>query len=108
MSLNPFIIECHEVMKQMSRECCRVPSLEHHYRVTQYSEALLLRRPRVYMTVAELCQCHHLLVQQRSTVAPDPTDPIHEVFDDLREVPTPASLLGCKLFLAILLDSVFL
>lgn len=96
MQLNPFIIECHEAMKEICRECCRVENLEKHYHVSQYSEAVLLRRPRVYMTVAELCECHQMLVKLRHTVAPDSTDPIHEVLEDLKEVPTPATLLGCE------------
>lgn len=49
--LNPFIIECHERMKELFRKCCRGPTLEEYFAVDEYTEATLLNHPHIYITV---------------------------------------------------------
>ena len=98
MILNAFIIECHEEMKRFCRNCCAVEDLEEHFNVTKYSEAALIEKPRIYITLEEICEFHKLLLEQRQQIAPDSLDPIHEILDDLGGSPSLATLLGCKIF----------
>lgn len=95
MCLNPFIIECHEEMKRLCRNCCLVEDLEEHFNVTKYSEAALIEKPRLYISVAEICKCHKLLLEERQLIAPDSLDPIHEILDDLGNSNSLALLCGC-------------
>lgn len=95
MVLNSFIIECHEEMKRFYRNICAVEDLEDHFKVTKYSEAALIEKPRIYITLEEICECHKLLLEERQRVAPDSLDPIHEILDDLGGSPSLATLLGC-------------
>lgn len=95
MRLNPFIIECHEEMKRFCKRCCTVEDLEQHFNVTKYTEATLIEKPRIYITLEEICECHKLLLEGRHHVATDPMDPIHEILDDLGGPPSVAVLRGC-------------
>lgn len=49
--LNPFIVECHEKMKELFRRCCRGPTLEEYFSVDEYTEATMLHHPHIYITV---------------------------------------------------------
>ncbi|GBP92748.1 Ras GTPase-activating-like protein IQGAP2 [Eumeta japonica] len=85
---NPFIVECHERMKEMFRKCCRGPTLEEYFCVDEYTEATLFDRPHIYITVQEIVDTHALLVEYQDVIAPDPRDRINELLDDLGEVPS--------------------
>ncbi|CAK1602079.1 unnamed protein product [Parnassius mnemosyne] len=90
--LNPFIVECHEKMKELFRRCCRGPTLEEYFAVDEYTEATLLHHPHIYITVQEIVDTHALLVEYQDILAPDPNDRLNELLDDLEEVPTVAQL----------------
>ncbi|XP_072942968.1 ras GTPase-activating-like protein IQGAP1 [Epargyreus clarus] len=90
--LNPFIVECHEKMKELFRRCCRGPTLEEYFAVDEYTEATLLHHPHIYITVQEIVDTHALLVEHQDIIAPDPNDRLNELLDDLGEVPSVAKL----------------
>ncbi|RVE48526.1 hypothetical protein evm_006837 [Chilo suppressalis] len=90
--LNPFIVECHEKMKDLFRRCCRGPTLEEYFAVDEYTEATLLNHPHIYITVREIVDTHALLVEYQDIIAPDHRDRLNELLDDLGEVPSVAQL----------------
>ncbi|KAL0901487.1 hypothetical protein ABMA27_006732 [Loxostege sticticalis] len=90
--LNPFIVECHEKMKDLFRRCCRGPTLEEYFAVDEYTEATLLHHPHIYITVQEIVDTHALLVEYQDIIAPDPRDRLNELLDDLGDVPSVAEL----------------
>ncbi|XP_059051114.1 ras GTPase-activating-like protein IQGAP1 isoform X2 [Achroia grisella] len=90
--LNPFIIECHEKMKELFRKCCRGPTLEEYFAVDEYTEATLLHHPHIYITVQEIVDTHALVVEYLDIIAPNPNDRLNELLDDLGEVPSVAQL----------------
>lgn len=49
--LNPFIIECHEKFKNFFQQCCSVEEPEEVYNVNQYSEATLIIKPTIYISL---------------------------------------------------------
>ncbi|XP_052757623.1 ras GTPase-activating-like protein IQGAP1 isoform X2 [Galleria mellonella] len=90
--LNPFIVECHEKMKELFKKCCRGPTLEEYFAVDEYTEATLLHHPHIYITVQEIVDTHALLEEYQHIIAPNPDDRLNELLDDLGEVPTVAQL----------------
>lgn len=94
MCLNPFIIECHQEMKKFCQSCCDIENLEEHYNVTKYSEVAQIEKPRIYITLEEIRECHRLLLEVRQEIAPDPMDVVHEILDDLGPPPSLAVLVG--------------
>ncbi|KAJ8736290.1 hypothetical protein PYW08_006946 [Mythimna loreyi] len=90
--LNPFIVECHEKMKELFRRCCRGPTLEEYFAVDEYTEATLLHHPHIYITVQEIVDTHALLIEYQDIIAPDPRDRLNELLDDLGDVPSVAQL----------------
>ncbi|XP_063995334.1 ras GTPase-activating-like protein IQGAP1 [Diachasmimorpha longicaudata] len=94
MCLNPFIIECHEKFKTFFRSCCQIPALDEHFSIHEYTEATLIHKPEIYISVQEICDTHRLVLEYQYEIAPDPMDPLHELLDDLESTPTVASLMG--------------
>ncbi|XP_047098863.1 ras GTPase-activating-like protein IQGAP1 [Schistocerca piceifrons] len=94
MCLNSFIIECHEKFKNFFRHCCQVEELEDHFNVHRYTEATLIARPVINISLQEMCDTHELLVKYLSQIAPDPMDPLCELLEEMGPVPSPESLIG--------------
>ncbi|XP_015599510.1 ras GTPase-activating-like protein IQGAP1 [Cephus cinctus] len=92
--LNPFIIECHEKFKKFFRYCCQVEELDDHFRIHEYTEATLIHKPEIYISLQEICDTHSLVLEYQYQIAPDPLDTLHELLDDLGTTPSVASLLG--------------
>ncbi|CAF4793193.1 unnamed protein product [Pieris macdunnoughi] len=90
--LNPFIVDCHEKMKELFRRCCRGPTLEEYFAVDEYTEATLIHQPHIYITVQEIVDTHALLIEYQDVIAPDPDDRLNILLDDLGEVPSVAHL----------------
>ena len=81
--LNQQLILWHESLRQFFNNCCRVPEPGAVFAVTQYSEAALIHRPQIHITLQELYETHCLVLENRSVLAPDASDPLHAVLDDL-------------------------
>ncbi|XP_029050274.2 ras GTPase-activating-like protein IQGAP1 [Osmia bicornis bicornis] len=92
--LNPFIIEYHEKFKKFFRYCCQIEDLEEHFCIHEYTEATLIHKPEIYISLQEICDTHCLMLEYQDQIAPDPMDPLHDLLDDLSPAPTVASLLG--------------
>ncbi|XP_011877026.1 PREDICTED: ras GTPase-activating-like protein IQGAP1 [Vollenhovia emeryi] len=92
--LNQFIIACHERFKDFFRYCCQVEDLEEHFDIHEYTEATLIQNPEICISLQEVCEMHALLLNYEDQIAPDPSDPLHDLLDELGPAPTVASLLG--------------
>ncbi|XP_076668779.1 ras GTPase-activating-like protein IQGAP1 isoform X2 [Andrena cerasifolii] len=92
--LNPFIIECHEKFKNFFRYCCHIEDLEEHFSIHEYTEATLIHKPEIYISLQEICDTHCLMLEYQDSIAPDPMDSLHDLLDDLGPAPSVASLLG--------------
>lgn len=96
MCLNSFIISCHEEMKLFCKKCFTIEDLEEHFNITKYTEAALIEKPKIYITLEEIVECHRFLYEKREHISTDPFDPIQEVLDTLGEPPSVADLVGCR------------
>ena len=93
MCLNPFIIECHEKFKMFFSQCISVPEPEDQFNIDQYTEAVLMAKPTIYISLSELCDSHQLVLDHREVVAPLSSDPLHSILNTLGP-PSLCSLLG--------------
>ncbi|XP_058555999.1 ras GTPase-activating-like protein IQGAP3 isoform X1 [Neofelis nebulosa] len=73
---------------------CRVPEPEERFAMDEYSDMVAVAKPVVYITVGELVNTHRLLLEHQDSVAPDRCDPLHELLEDLGELPTIPDLIG--------------
>ena len=93
MCLNPFIIECHDKFKQFFTACISVPEPEVQFNIDKYTEAVLIAKPTIYISLSELCDTHQLLLDHQEVVAPLSADPLHSLLISLGP-PSLCSLLG--------------
>lgn len=49
--LNQFIIDCHEKFKNFFRHCCQVEELEEHFNIHEYTEATLIEKPEICISL---------------------------------------------------------
>ncbi|OWF47735.1 ras GTPase-activating-like protein IQGAP1 isoform X2 [Mizuhopecten yessoensis] len=96
-SMNSYIREAHEKFKHYCMMACDVEELEPKFNVDQYSDIVTITKPVIYISVSEICDTHQMLVLHQDEIAPDSNDPLHELLEDLGEVPTVAELLGVDL-----------
>ncbi|KAH0952189.1 hypothetical protein HN011_000264 [Eciton burchellii] len=92
--LNQFIIVCHEKFKNFFRYCCQVEDLEEHFDIHEFSEATLIQSPEICISPQEICEMHALMLMYQDRIAPNSSDPLHDLLEDLGPAPTVASLLG--------------
>ena len=69
----------------------------------QFTEATLIAKPIIYISLQELYDTHVLLLEHLSSIAPNKRDPLRELLEDLGDSPSICSLLG-KVSLDFLLD----
>ncbi|CAB4062325.1 unnamed protein product [Lepeophtheirus salmonis] len=68
---------------------------EEEFNMDQYYEATLIAKPVIFISLQEIVDTHQLLLDFQDTVAPDTSDPLHELLDDLGDGgPSLCSLLG--------------
>lgn len=71
---------------------------EKHFNIDQYTDATLVVKPQIYISIDDIINTHSKLLEYKTKIAPDTTDAIHELLDDLGEkAPTVEELLGGEL-----------
>lgn len=92
--LNSYIMDAHVRFKKYFLEICDVEEPEVYFNMDQYTDVTRITKPIIYISIAEIVDTHRLLLEHKDTIAPDPADPLHELLDDLGEVPDIESLIG--------------
>ncbi|XP_056672219.1 ras GTPase-activating-like protein IQGAP3 [Monodelphis domestica] len=95
--LNAYVEETHLKFRKFICKACRVPEPEERFAMDEYSDMVALAKPVVYITVGELVNTHKLLLEHQDSIAPDHRDPLHELLEDLGELPTVPALIGQNL-----------
>lgn len=81
--------------RQYFRKACDVADPEVHFNIDQYMDATLAVKPQIYISVKDLLSTHSKLLEHEAKIAPESTDVIHELLQDLGEkAPTIEELLG--------------
>ncbi|XP_063480936.1 ras GTPase-activating-like protein IQGAP3 isoform X4 [Symphalangus syndactylus] len=92
--LNDYLEETHLKFRKFIHRACQVPEPEERFAVDEYSDMVAVAKPVVYITVGELVNTHRLLLEHQDCIAPDHQDPLHELLEDLGELPTIPDLIG--------------
>ncbi|XP_038071617.1 ras GTPase-activating-like protein IQGAP1 isoform X2 [Patiria miniata] len=93
-SLNAFVHEAFGRFKDFLLKVCDVPEPEERFNIDEYSDFVNPSKPIVYMSVKEIIDTHALLLEHIEPLAPEPNDPLHDLLEDLGEVPSPEDILG--------------
>ncbi|XP_021105110.1 ras GTPase-activating-like protein IQGAP3 isoform X2 [Heterocephalus glaber] len=92
--LNGFLEETHLKFRKFICRACQVPEPEERFAVDEYSDTVAVAKPMVYITVGELINTHRLLLEHQDWIAPYHQDPLHQLLEDLGELPTVSDLIG--------------
>ncbi|XP_058516423.1 ras GTPase-activating-like protein IQGAP3 [Ochotona princeps] len=92
--LNDYLEETHHKFRKFVCRACQVPEPEERFAMDEYSDMVAVAKPVVYITVGELVNTHRLLLEHQDWIAPDHRDPLHELLEDLGELPTVSDLIG--------------
>ncbi|XP_035273693.1 ras GTPase-activating-like protein IQGAP1 [Anguilla anguilla] len=92
--INEYLSSSYQKFRRFLLAACDVPSLEEKFNVDQYSDLVTVSKPIIYISIGEIINTHTLLLDHQDAIAPEHNDPIHELLEDLGEVPTIESLIG--------------
>ncbi|NXU13947.1 IQGA3 protein, partial [Pardalotus punctatus] len=92
--MNQYLEDTHNKFRRFISAACCVPEPEERFNMDEYSEMVAVAKPVIYITVGELINTHKLLLEHQDSIAPHHSDPLHELLEDLDELPTVQSLLG--------------
>uniref|UniRef100_A0A8P0PN26 IQ motif containing GTPase activating protein 3 n=1 Tax=Canis lupus familiaris TaxID=9615 RepID=A0A8P0PN26_CANLF len=92
-ALNDYLEETHLKFRRFVCRACQVPEPEERFAMDEYSDMVAVAKPVVYITFGELVNTHRLLLEHQDWIAPDHCDPLHELLEDLGELPTVPDLI---------------
>ncbi|XP_008568753.1 PREDICTED: ras GTPase-activating-like protein IQGAP3 [Galeopterus variegatus] len=92
--LNDYLEETHLKFRKFICRVCQVPEPEERFAMDEYSDMVAVAKPMVYITVGELVNTHKLLLEHQDWIAPNHHDPLHELLEELGELPTIPDLIG--------------
>uniref|UniRef100_A0A8C5UIC3 IQ motif containing GTPase activating protein 1 n=1 Tax=Malurus cyaneus samueli TaxID=2593467 RepID=A0A8C5UIC3_9PASS len=93
--INEYLLQSYQKFRRFFQAACEVPELQDKFNIDEYSDLVTLTKPVIYISIGEIINTHTLLLDHQDAIAPEHNDPIHELLDDLGEVPTIESLIGC-------------
>uniref|UniRef100_A0A3Q2Y2T8 IQ motif containing GTPase activating protein 2 n=1 Tax=Hippocampus comes TaxID=109280 RepID=A0A3Q2Y2T8_HIPCM len=90
--MNNFISQTYE--KVFFQSACDVPEPEEKFNIDEYSDMVTLSKPIIYISIEEIINTHSLLLEHLEAISPDLNDLLHELLQDLGDVPDVEALLG--------------
>ncbi|NXD65361.1 IQGA1 protein, partial [Eolophus roseicapillus] len=92
--INEYLLQSYQKFRRFFQSACEVPELQDKFNIDEYSDLVTLTKPVIYISIGEIINTHTLLLDHQDAIAPEHNDPVHELLDDLGEVPTIESLIG--------------
>ncbi|NXI47825.1 IQGA1 protein, partial [Galbula dea] len=92
--INEYLLQSYQKFRRFFQAASEVPELQDKFNIDEYSDLVTLTKPVIYISIGEIINTHTLLLDHQDAIAPEHNDPIHELLDDLGEVPTIESLIG--------------
>ncbi|MBN3322721.1 IQGA1 protein, partial [Atractosteus spatula] len=93
-SMNNYISQTYQKFRVFFQAACDVPEPEEKFNVDEYSDMVTLSKPVIYISIDEVINTHSLVLEHKDAIAPDHSDLLHELLEDLGDVPDVESLLG--------------
>ncbi|XP_019722591.1 ras GTPase-activating-like protein IQGAP2 isoform X1 [Hippocampus comes] len=92
--MNNFISQTYEKFRVFFQSACDVPEPEEKFNIDEYSDMVTLSKPIIYISIEEIINTHSLLLEHLEAISPDLNDLLHELLQDLGDVPDVEALLG--------------
>ncbi|XP_076015996.1 ras GTPase-activating-like protein IQGAP2 [Genypterus blacodes] len=92
--MNNYISETYEKFRLFFQSACDVTELEEKFNIDEYSDMVTLSKPIIYISIEEIINTHSLLLEHLEAISPDHNDLLHELLQDLGDVPDIEALLG--------------
>ncbi|KAF7661071.1 hypothetical protein LDENG_00268810 [Lucifuga dentata] len=92
--MNNYITQSYEKFRAFFQAACDVPEPEEKFNVDEYSDMVTLSKPIIYISIEEIINTHSLLLEHLEAISPDHNDLLHELLQDLGDVPDVEELLG--------------
>ncbi|XP_069034270.1 ras GTPase-activating-like protein IQGAP2 isoform X2 [Embiotoca jacksoni] len=92
--MNTYISQTYEKFRLFFQSACDVPEPEEKFNIDEYSDMVTLSKPIIYISIEEIINTHSLLLEHLEAISPDHNDLLHELLQDLGEVPDVEALLG--------------
>uniref|UniRef100_A0A7N8WKM3 IQ motif containing GTPase activating protein 2 n=1 Tax=Mastacembelus armatus TaxID=205130 RepID=A0A7N8WKM3_9TELE len=92
--MNNYISQTYEKFRVFFHSACDVPEPEEKFNIDEYSDMVTLSKPIIYISIEEIINTHSLLLEHLEAISPDPNDLLHELLQDLGDVPDVEALLG--------------
>ncbi|XP_061906886.1 ras GTPase-activating-like protein IQGAP2 [Entelurus aequoreus] len=92
--MNNFISQTYEKFRVFFQAACDVPEPEEKFNIDEYSDMVTLSKPIIYISIEEIINTHSLLLEHLEAISPDHNDLLHELLQDLGDVPDVETLLG--------------
>ncbi|XP_055017385.1 ras GTPase-activating-like protein IQGAP2 [Boleophthalmus pectinirostris] len=92
--MNNYISQTYEKFRAFFQAACDVPEPEEKFNIDEYTDMVTLSKPIIYISIEEVINTHSLLLEHLEALSPDKNDLLHELLQDLGEVPDVEALLG--------------
>uniref|UniRef100_A0A4W6G8M7 IQ motif containing GTPase activating protein 2 n=1 Tax=Lates calcarifer TaxID=8187 RepID=A0A4W6G8M7_LATCA len=92
--MNNYISQTYEKFRVFFQAACDVPEPEEKFNIDEYSDMVTLSKPIIYISIEEIINTHSLLLEHLEAISPDHNDLLHELLQDLGDVPDVEALLG--------------
>uniref|UniRef100_A0A8C4IQZ1 IQ motif containing GTPase activating protein 2 n=1 Tax=Dicentrarchus labrax TaxID=13489 RepID=A0A8C4IQZ1_DICLA len=92
--MNNYISQTYEKFRVFFQSACDVPEPEEKFNIDEYSDMVTLSKPIIYISIEEIINTHSLLLEHLEAISPDHNDLLHELLQDLGDVPDVETLLG--------------
>ncbi|XP_062418350.1 ras GTPase-activating-like protein IQGAP2 isoform X1 [Pungitius pungitius] len=93
-SMNNYISHTYDKFRVFFQSACDVPEPEERFNIDEYSDMVTLSKPIIYISIDEIINTHTLLLEHLEAISPDSNDLLHELLQDLGDVPDVETLLG--------------
>uniref|UniRef100_A0A673CKS0 IQ motif containing GTPase activating protein 2 n=1 Tax=Sphaeramia orbicularis TaxID=375764 RepID=A0A673CKS0_9TELE len=90
--MNNYISQTYEKFRVFFQSACDVPEPEEKFNVDEYSDMVTLSKPIIYISIEEIINTHSLLLEHLEAISPDRNDLLHELLQDLGDVPDVEAL----------------
>jgi len=92
--LNDYMTKAYKRFKQFFKSVCDVPEPEEKFNMDEFSDAVLLSKPVIFISLKEVIDTHRLLLEHEDEIAPEAGDPLHDMLAELGDVPDQSTLLA--------------
>ncbi|XP_073322441.1 ras GTPase-activating-like protein IQGAP2 [Pagrus major] len=92
--MNKYISQTYEKFRAFFQAACDVPEPEEKFNIDEYSDMVTLSKPIIYISIEEIINTHSLLLEHLEAISPDHNDLLHELLQDLGDVPDVEAFLG--------------